>query len=91
MKPGLGKWLALLGYLVGSAVLYFTFIYQLGFPDGFISELGRRQRARAWGVIAAGLMVMLAPWLRGRQSGHWQGLLALAVAAALLYLLLPMA
>ncbi|BAU14704.1 hypothetical protein LEP3755_52550 [Leptolyngbya sp. NIES-3755] len=42
---------------VASVLIYLTYVYQLGFPDGFITELGRAQRELAYRFIgiSAGL------------------------------------
>jgi hypothetical protein len=36
------------GALVLSLLAYMSYVYMLGFPDGFISELGRAQRRLAY-------------------------------------------
>jgi membrane-associated phospholipid phosphatase len=40
-----------------SYIEYITYIDQLGFPDGFISELGYAERALAWLFIGVSLLI----------------------------------
>jgi hypothetical protein len=59
---------------------YFEFIYQLGFPNGFISELARAQRRLAYIFIA--ISVIFSAWFvfLGIVAGRKQ---ALSVAVIL--------
>ncbi len=71
-------------------IAYFGFIYQLGFPDGFISELGRAQRKLAY--IFIGVSFILSVWF------IYLGMVALRkriakplLAAVILYLVIIVA
>jgi hypothetical protein len=46
----------LFGAIVIAVVVYFAFIYQLGFPDGFISEQDRARRTLSYYVIATSIV-----------------------------------
>lgn len=45
---------------IASVLIYLTYVYQLGFPDGFISQLGYAQRNLAYLFI--GISVVLGTY-----------------------------
>jgi amino acid permease len=60
------KWNRLFAYLMGcialasSFLVYMKYIYLLGFPDGFITELGYAERKLAY--IFIGISFILSSW-----------------------------
>ena len=60
------RWNRLLAYLIGcvalalSFVIYLTYVHGLGFPDGFITELGHAERRLAF--IFIGISIVLGSY-----------------------------
>lgn len=66
-----------------SLLVYFSFVYQLGFPDGFISELARAQRRLAYIFIGISLLFSAGFMYLGMVTLRKQMTKLLAVAVLL--------
>ena len=66
-----------------SLVAYMSYIYQLGFPDGFTTELGYTQRRLAY--IFIGISVVLSMWFFYLGTVAWQRKIVKPLAATIIF------